>query len=297
MENNSAKPVTPPRQWAVKLAAARRQLKQEITQRKIAETSLKRCEQHHAKLITKSRQMQEQLRNLSHKILVAQEEERKQISRELHDEIAQTLASIYIYLEALKSEAKANTKGLGRNISRTQKLVEKSVETVHRFACNLRPTMLDDLGLIPALHSYAKSFTKRTNIQVRIEAVAAVEELNSTKRTVLFRVAQESLINISKHAKASRAILSLQKNDGGIRMRISDNGKSFSVERTLHSNRIKRLGLIGMRERVEMVGGIFSVESEPGKGTTVCAQIMFDTTSNADGMKGVSPQLPKEINH
>jgi signal transduction histidine kinase len=267
------------RQDAGQLAAANRRLKQEIALRQVAEESLKTSERHYTRLLAQSRQMQEQLRHLSPQILLAQEEERKQISRELHDEIAQTLAGINVYLAALKAEATGKTNGLGRNIARTQRLVEKSVNIVHRFARELRPTVLDDLGLIPALHSFMKGFTKRTHIQIRFTASAAVEQLNSTKRTVFYRVAQEALTNIAKHADAVLVKVTLQKSAGAVRMEISDDGKSFQVERVLLAKRNKRLGLVGMRERIEMVGGSFSVESAPGKGTTVRAQIPFGSST------------------
>jgi signal transduction histidine kinase len=260
---------------SVELAATKKQLKREIARRQAAEQSLKKSERHYSQLLAESRQMQEQLRHLSHQILLAQEDERKKISRELHDEIAQTLAGINVYLAALKTNATANNCGLGRNIARTQRLVEKSVNIVHRFARELRPTVLDDLGLIPALHSFMEGFTKRMRIKIRFTAFAEVEQLNGAKRTVLFRVAQEALTNVAKHAAAGLVKVSLQKFPGAVRMKISDDGKSFPVERVLQAKRNKRLGLIGMRERVEMVGGSFSVESASGKGTTVRAQIPF----------------------
>ena len=134
------------------------ELKQEIAQRKSVEESLRQSEQHYSQLLEQSRQLQEQLRHLSRQILSAQEEERKKISRELHDVIAQTLTGINVRLAALKKEATINTKGLRTKIARTQRLVEKSVDIVHRFARELRPTVLDDLGLIPALHSFMKAF-------------------------------------------------------------------------------------------------------------------------------------------
>lgn len=261
------------------LAAANRRLEREIVRRKVAEESLQQSERHYVQLLAQSRQMQEQLRHLSHQILQAQEEERKQISRELHDEIAQTLAGINVYLAALKVEATGKTSRLGRNIARTQRLVEKSVDIVHRFARELRPTVLDDLGLIPALHSFLKGFTKRTHIQIRVTASKAVEELNGPKRTVLYRVAQEALTNIAKHAAAHLVKVSLQKVSGAVRMEIHDDGKSFDVDHVLHAKRNKRLGLVGMRERVEMVGGSFSIASAPGQGTTICAQIPFGSTT------------------
>ena len=149
-------------QRTVELAASNLELSLEITQRKAAEEALKKSEHHYSQLLEKSDRLQEQLRRLSRQILSAQEEERKEISRELHDVIAQTLTGINVRLAALKKEAAINTKGLDRNIARTQRLVEKSVDIVHQFARELRPAVLDDLGLIPALHSFMKNFSTRT---------------------------------------------------------------------------------------------------------------------------------------
>src|SRR5207253_2494804 len=131
-----------------------------------------------------SHTLQGQLRNLSHQILSAQEEERKKISRELHDEIAQILAGINIRLGSLKAEAGHRGRYFQHKIDRTQRLVEKSVDIVHRFARDLRPTLLDDLGLIPALHAFVKTFTKDTGVRVRITVFAGVEKLDNIRRTV-----------------------------------------------------------------------------------------------------------------
>ena len=145
-------------QRTVELAASNLELSLEITQRKAAEEALKKSEHHYSQLLEKSERLQEELRRLSRQVLSAQEEERRVISRELYDVIAQTLIGINVRLAALKKEAALNTKGLDRHIARTQRLVEKSVDIVHRFARELRPAVLDDLGLIPALHSYMKNF-------------------------------------------------------------------------------------------------------------------------------------------
>jgi signal transduction histidine kinase len=269
---------------SVDLAASNRQLKQEIARRKSVEESLRKSEHHYSQLLEQSRHMQEQLRRLSRQLLSAQEEERKKISRELHDVIAQTLTTINVRLAALKKEAALNTKGLERKISRTQQLVEHSVNIVHRFARELRPTVLDDLGLIPALHAFMKSFTKETGIRVSLSAFAAVEEVNGDKRTVLYRVAQEALTNVARHAQASRAKVKIEKLDGAVCMKIKDNGKGFQKERVLHAKKSKRLGLLGMRERLEMVGGNFTVTSAPGKGTAVLARVpLIDRTSGGGG--------------
>jgi PAS domain S-box-containing protein len=258
------------------LAVANRELEQEIVLRQAVEEDLRKSEQHYAQLLEQSRQMQEQLRLLSRKSLSAQEEERKKISRELHDVIAQTLTGINVRLSALQKEAGLNTtKGVERSILRTQQLVEHSVNIVHRFARELRPTVLDDVGLIPALHSFMKEFTERTGIRMHLTTFgsAIIKQLDSNKRTVLYRVAQEALNNVARHAQASRAEVTIQKLDGQVCMKIKDNGKGFPAGRALHAKRSKRLGLLGMKERLEMVNGNFTIESAPGKGTTIQAQV------------------------
>jgi signal transduction histidine kinase len=266
------------------LTASNRQLQQEILQRKSVEESLRKSEQHYSQLLEQSRHMQEELRLLSRQLLSAQEEERKMISRELHDQIAQTLTGINVRLASLKTESTLNNKGLQKKISSTQRLVEKSVDIVHRFARELRPTVLDDLGLIPALHSFMKSFAARTGVRTSLTAFAAVEQLATAKRTVLFRVAQEALTNVARHAHASRVEVSIQKLSNCICMRIKDDGKSFQVQRVLLAQGSKHLGLLGMRERLEMVGGRFDVESVAGTGTTIQAQIPPDN-ARARGRK------------
>lgn len=259
----------------VELAAANRHLKKEIVRRHAVEKALKKSEQHSSLMVEQSRHMQEQLRHLSRRILFAQEEERRRISRELHDEVAQVLTGINLHLAMLKKEATANTRDLKKKIARTQRLVEKSVNVVHQFAGQLRPMALDDLGLIPALRSYVKDFAKRTGLSIRFTSFTRgkTEQLDSAKRTVLYRVAQEALVNVARHAQASQVKMSIHKLRRVVCMEVKDNGKSFQVQGVSPTRRKKALGLLGMRERVEMVGGRFTVESAPGKGTTVRAEI------------------------
>ncbi len=257
------------------LTASNRKLKQEIIRRQAVEKTLQKSKSHQTRLLEQSRRMQDQLRNLSQQVLRAQEEERKRISRELHDVIAQTLTGINILLANLKRGAALNTRDFDRSISRTQKLVEKSVDLVHRFARELRPAVLDDLGLIPALHSFMHQFAARTGVHTRLTAFAEVERLDIGRRTVLFRVAQEALTNVARHAKASRVDVNLKKLPRLVCLEIKDDGKSFDVERVRRGNRGRRLGLLGMSERLEMVGGRLTVTSAPDQGTTILAQIPF----------------------
>ena len=255
------------------LSVANLELRREIIRRQEVEASLKKSQQHQTRLLAQARRMQEELRYLSRQVLRAQEEERKRISRELHDVIAQTLTGINIRLATLKKEAGLNTKDFDRNLTATQRLVEKSVDIVHQFARELRPAVLDDLGLIPALHTFMKHFTARTGVRTRLTAFAGVEQLDAARRTVLFRVAQEALTNVARHAHASRVEVTIRKLPDGVGMKIKDDGQSFPVQRLLLARGSKRLGLLGMRERLEMVGGTFAVESAPGKGTTITAKI------------------------
>ena len=259
------------------LTASTRELEQEIIQRQAVEESVRQSEQYKSELLKQSHHMQAQFRHLSHRVLMAQEEERKRISRELHDVVAQTLTGINVRLALLKKEgATLNARDIDLEIGRTQRVVEESLNIVHQFARELRPPVLDDLGLIPALHSFTKSFTERTGIHIHLTVFAAVENLDSAKRTVLYRVAQEALANVARHAQASRVEVSILKLPRAVCLTISDNGKSFQVARVLNAKNNKRLGLVGMRERVEMVGGSFAVESAPGAGTTIRAQVPFN---------------------
>lgn len=257
----------------VELAASNQHLGLEIIRRREVETSLKRSERKHLKSLEKANVLKEQLRGLSRQILTAQEDERKKISRELHDVIAQALMGINVRLATLKKEASINTKGLDRNIALTQRMVTRSANIVHQFARELRPAALDDLGLIPALQSFMKSFTTRTGVRTHLTVFAGVEKLDAGRRTVIYRVVQEALTNVARHAHASRVDVSIRKETKAVSLEIDDDGKAFQVQPVLLARGTKRLGLLGMRERVEMVGGAFQIESVTGRGTKISARI------------------------
>lgn len=255
------------------LVVSNRKLREEIIRREVVEDELRRSEQNTKRLLKHSRSLQQQLRCLSRRVLSVQEEERKRISRELHDVVAQMLTGINVRLAGLKKESAVCSKGLNRQISRAQRLIEKSVSDVHRFARELRPAVLDDLGLIPALHALMKTFGKENGIHVSLTAFAGLEGLNIGKRVALYRVAHEALTNVARHAKAGRVNVVIRKTQNAVCMDITDNGVGFDVERTARVDRCQRLGLLGMRERVEMFGGKLTIESAPRKGTSVRVQI------------------------
>lgn len=274
--------------WKRRHAAALRQLKRAIASRTAVQKALDKSKKHDRETVEKSRRMEEHLRRLSHEILFAQEDERRRISRELHDELGRTLMAINVKLARLRKESEVSAAGIKKHVANTQRLVEQSMDTVHRFARELRPPALDDLGLLPALRAYMKDFTKRTRVPVHLTALAAVEQLSVEKRTVLFRVAQEALSNVARHARATLVEVSLIKLEDAVCMEVHDNGRSFQIPPLLFAKRITRLGLLGMRERVEMVGGTFAVESSPKKGTTIRAQIPLRKSRGSAVARAVS---------
>lgn len=245
------------------------QLSKRIEALQKAEALLMHSEQAGRKVRIEAERLQEQLRLLSRQLMNAQEEERRSISRELHDVIGQILAGINIRLATLKHEAQLNSAGLDRHIAQTQRLVHKSVGIVHRFARKLRPPALDDLGLLPALQAHIRVLTRRHKIQVTVAVCSDAEQLSMEQRTALFRVAQEALCNVIRHARASTIDVQVVRLEGSIHMVIQDDGRSFDVQRIQNAPRSKHLGLLGMRERVEMLNGTFEIEAQPGIGTTI----------------------------
>lgn len=256
-------------QQKIDLAASNEQLRTEVLHRHSVEETLRTSQFASSQLLSKSLENQEELRHLSRQILTVQEAERQRISRELHEVVAQTLNSIHLRLAALKAESTSTAKDLHDKITLTQRLVEESVEIVHRFASELRPTALDDLGLIPALESFLKSFSRDTGIHVNLTAEADIEKVDGDRRTTLYRVAQEALSNIGRHAHASLAHITLLKKGDHITMEIGDDGTGFDTGPTPGGRTPARLGILGMKERVEMVGGTFCVDSVPGGPTTL----------------------------
>ncbi len=255
------------------LSCSNAKLKQEILHREKVEKSLLKTKKEQSRLLEQSRGQQEKLRDLSRQILNAQEEERKRISRELHDIIAQALVGINVHVAALRKGGSGDAAKFQREVDATQALVEKSVEIVHQFSRELRPTVLDDLGLIPALQSLMKNYMEDTGVRASLKVFAGIEECGGLIRTALYRVVQESLANVARHAKASQVEVSIQCVKDVICMEIRDNGQGFEVPDELFGKRGHRLGLLGMRERIEMVGGTFEVDSSPARSTTIRVKI------------------------
>jgi signal transduction histidine kinase len=263
------------------LAVSNRDLAGEIQQRRRTEKALRKSELHFRALFNEARRMEGNLRSLSNQILHAQEQERKRISRELHDEVGQALTAVSVTLATLKNARHDTVSLIGPKLADAQKLLQESMEAVHGFARELRPTILDELGLVPALRSCLNAFAERTGLVVRLRANPIAEQLNGEQKTVLFRVAQESLTNVAKHAEASQVEIVIRKAGDGVCMEVADNGKSFREKPPAKGKQgTRRLGLLGMQERARLVNGTFAVKAQPGRGTTIRVVIPFKSPSS-----------------
>jgi signal transduction histidine kinase len=225
--------------------------------------------------------------SLTEQMLHVQEEERKRISRELHDELGQSLMAISMNLEMLKRSAGAENETLNTKFADIHQLVQQTMDTVHRFARELRPAMLEELGLVPTLRSYLKDFAARTGLRVNFRSDAAAEALDRDQKIVVFRVAQESLTNIAKHAHASQVDFSICQKDDMICLTVADDGKSLSDDLLESARKKGRLGLVGMEERVRLVGGNLSINSQPGSGTTISVAVPFKAGQNYENRRRV----------
>ena len=261
--------------------AANAAMELEIVRREAMERALQTSQQTTTELLEKSRLLEIEQRFLSRLLLTAQEEERKRISRELHDVIAQSLTSVNYRLASLESQSVAFSAEFHQKIRDAQLSIEQAVDAVHRFARDLRPSMLDDLGLCPALETYLKDFQQRTQLKVDLIVDPGIETLDSASCTVLYRITQEALTNVVRHAAATHVTITIQQQPEGVRMEIMDNGKGFTPAPpgTL-TPKSCRLGLLGMRERVEMAGGTFSINSAPGGPTTLRVELPATPVAN-----------------
>jgi signal transduction histidine kinase len=216
--------------------------------------------------IVESAEMNEQLRDLSAYLQNVREDERIHIAREMHDELGQVLTGFKMDVSWLRKKlANSNDPVMIEKIDSMLAVVDDSIKFVRKLASELRPSILDDLGLVPALEWHSQEFEKRYNIKTEFNS--AIPDLNipSVVATGLFRMYQESLTNVARHSNATRVVVKLTINNDELSLSISDDGKGFDISQ---ANK-KTLGLLGMKERAAMIGGKLEIISEPGKGTTI----------------------------
>lgn len=207
------------------------------------------------------------LQQLSARLVNAQETERRTISRELHDQVGQSLNALLVDAANLASRLPTSDATGRHYLNNIRSLADSSVNSIRDIALLLRPSMLDDLGLVPALEWQAREVSRRSGIRVNVIAENVPDSLDDALRTCVYRLVQEALHNVSRHSRAGNATVKVLPQDESLVVSIEDDGAGFDVANT------KGLGLLGMEERVHQLGGILQVESQPGRGTTVLATL------------------------
>jgi two-component system, NarL family, sensor histidine kinase UhpB len=198
-------------------------------------------------------------------VIRAQEEERKRIARDLHDEVNQSLTALLLRIEAAAQDAPAH---LRDQLDEVKRLADQAMGELLDLARQLRPTALDDHGLVAALRTHVRDFDRRSPVRASFWADPRLGDLSPDAQVVVYRVAQEALVNAARHSGASRVEVSLEPCDSRIRLQVTDNGSGFAF-----AAEGKGLGLDGMRERALLVGGALEIDSRPGKGTTVKLEV------------------------
>jgi len=205
-----------------------------------------------------------EVQQLSARLVEAQEDERRSIARELHDEVGQSLTGVLVEMANLSTMLRGrDLEPVATKASEIKKLVESSIGVVRNMALLLRPAMLDDLGLVPALEWQAREVSKRSGVWVNVDAKGVSEELPDDHKTSVYRIVQEALHNCLQHAGAHRIVVKVRQETGRLNVTIEDDGKGFNAART------KGMGLLGIEERVSRLGGTFNVESQPGHGAAL----------------------------
>ncbi len=224
--------------------------------------------------ITERKDLEDNLRYYSQQINRAQEEERKRIARELHDDMAQILGSLSRQLDNLLRKANSFNKDEVSTLKEVQNQLNRGLQFVQHFIQNLRPSLLDDLGLIPALRSLTNGLEQTEGIAASFTMIGEKRTLTPEVRLSLFRIVQEALNNIKKHAEASKVQVTVNFAANKVKLAVSDNGRGFELPESMANlPRKGKLGLMGIEERVCLLGGTLEINSKPGEGTTLLVEV------------------------
>jgi signal transduction histidine kinase len=220
-------------------------------------------------------QQQDQMRaGLLHQVIAAQEDERKRIARELHDETSQAITALLLGLHTTGLALESNPQEAFSRLDATKGIAETMLENIHRLTSDLRPSLLDDLGLVPAITWYCEQRLQPAGIAFQIQSEGLKQRLPSPLETALFRIVQEAVTNVIRHAGATRVTMSLSLRHGQVVLRVADNGRG-SDPRALRANKSygNGLGLRGMEERVSILGGEFQIATAPGQGMIITVTV------------------------
>jgi two-component system sensor histidine kinase UhpB len=216
---------------------------------------------------------QEELQRLPARVLSAQEEERKRIARELHDETSQALTSVIVGLKALEKAGRSCQ--IEGRVAELRATIAETLEAVHRMAIELRPSALDELGLLPALRGYVKEYGEQHGIQVDLQVSGFRGRLPTEVEVAVYRVVQEALTNAAKYADSSRVVVRLNLEGSTLTAMVRDDGRGFDMNKVTLS-KDGGLGLFGMKERVALLSGQLDILSAPGAGTTILARVPLE---------------------
>lgn len=210
-------------------------------------------------------------------ITKAQEEERRRIARDLHDDTVQSLAALSLKVQGIARETSRNSKlssiEINGHLEQVRSEINVILESLRRFSHELRPEVLDQMGLIPAIELLAEELTNEGKIKAWFEKIGTQQRLSTETEVTLFRIAQEAMRNIRKHSQATEVAIRIEFGTETIKLQIKDNGKGFEPPKRMSTLTMGgRLGLIGMNERARLINGRFTIKSRPGKGTTIAVE-------------------------
>lgn len=228
----------------------------------------------YARLLERLAEGERRFRTISRGVVRVQEAERSRISRELHDGVGQSLTALKMQLELLEQDARAAGSPLTKRLADLLSLADGALQEVRQISRLIRPQMLDELGLLPTLQWLTRTFGERTGIAIALVHHGIEERLDPDVETLAFRVVQEALTNVAKHAAAPSAEVRLHRSGGRLALAIEDRGSGFDAQSVLTSGDEERtFGLRGMRDRVQLLGGRFAIASTPGEGTRVDVEV------------------------
>jgi signal transduction histidine kinase len=244
---------------------------------------IRRLRKAHDDIEEAQRRRSADLRRFAGSVQRAQEEERRRISRELHDDLSQRLSGMKFAVEALDDDLGSEHPKVARRLRTLGRELDRSITEVRRISSNLRPSALDDFGLVSALRLLCREFQERFAVETRCDAADdPALQAGPDAETALFRIAQEALSNVAKHARASRVLLRLTRHEDALELRVEDDGAGFPPDGPLPPRTPGHgLGIVSMRERAELLGGTCTIASAPGTGTTVTITLPIDRTSTA----------------